>query len=74
MTDDAWAERRKKSLSPKEVLMVAHAHLVSGIDQHALASMYGVNAGRIAEAIAVMRDAAENHRRLYRDHKQPVGV
>ena len=63
---DHWADKRKTSLTPREVIMVAHAHLVCGIDQHALASMYGLNAGRIAEAIGVMRDAAENHRSLTR--------
>lgn len=67
--NDHWAEKPKTALSPREVVQVAHAHLVCGIDQHALAAMFGVNAGRIAEAVGVMREAAENHRKRYRDRK-----
>lgn len=67
---NGWASERKKSLTPQEVLMVAHAHLVGGIDQHALASMYSVNPGRIAEACVVMREAAESHQRRYRERRQ----
>lgn len=69
---NGWATERKKDLTPQEVLMVAHAHLVGGIDQHALSSMYSINPGRIAEACVVMREAAENHKMLYRGRvKQP---
>jgi len=63
----AWATTRKTDLTPQEVVMVAHAHLICGVDQHMLASMYGINAGRIAEACVVMRMAAENHKQLYRE-------
>lgn len=65
-----WAQSKKKALTPQEVIMVAHAHLICGIDQHILASMYGVNQGRINEACVVIRDTAENlmqrHRELRR--------
>jgi hypothetical protein len=69
---DVWAEKPKTALSPREVVQVAHAHLVCGIDQHALAAMFGVNAGRIAEAVSVMRNAAENHRKIYQQRKVAV--
>lgn len=67
---NGWAVERKKDLSPHEVLMVAHAHLIGGVDQHTLASMYSVNQGRINEACVVMREAAENHRQLHRDREK----
>lgn len=65
----AWAKERKTSLTPQEVVMVAHAHLVCGIDQHSLAGMYGVNPARVAEAVVVMRETAEDHMRLYRERR-----
>jgi hypothetical protein len=65
----SWAKEAKKSLTPEEVIMVAHAHLICGVKQHHLASMYGVDSGRVAEAVVVMREAAENHMRLYRERR-----
>lgn len=61
-----WATERKRELTPQEALMVAHAHLIGGVDQHTLASMYSVNQGRVNEAIVVLREAAENHKTLHR--------
>lgn len=61
-----WATEPKKSLTPNEVLIVANAALVSGVFQHHLAAMYGVDSGRIAEAVVAIRWAAENHRKVYR--------
>jgi hypothetical protein len=55
-----------KALSFIEVLRVVHASEMLNIDQHKLAAMYGINAGRIAEAVVTLRWAAENHKMLYR--------
>lgn len=55
----------KTKLEPREVLMVAHAHIIGEIDQHSLASMFGINSARVAEAIVAMRWAMENHKQLY---------
>ena len=59
-----------RGLTPEEVLKVAHAHLIAGIDQHRLASMFAINSARIAEAVVVMREAAENHAKLYRERSK----
>ena len=53
------------SLTPEEILRVAHAHLVLGIEQHHLASIMGVNSGRINEACRAIEWAMENHRAVY---------
>ena len=47
----------KTALTPDEKLRVASAHLLSGVDQHVLASIFGVNPGRIAEAVTAVRAA-----------------
>ena len=41
----------KASLTPREKLKVAHAHLIFGVSQHTLAGLFEVNPGRISEAI-----------------------
>lgn len=64
-----WAKERKTALSPQEVLMVAHAHLIGGVEQHTLAAMFSINSARIAEAVVVMREAAEKHMEAYRARK-----
>jgi len=61
-----WAKERKTALTPQEVLMVAHAHLIGGVEQHTLAAMFSINAARIAEAVVVIREASENHMQAYR--------
>jgi hypothetical protein len=48
----------KSALTPAEKIKVAAAHDVFGIDQHALAFIFGVNQGRIAEAINEIHKAA----------------
>lgn len=48
----------KVSLSPEEKIKCAAAHELLGVDQHILAFIFGVNQGRIAEAITEMRKAA----------------
>lgn len=49
----------KTALAPDEKLRVAFAHMVLGVDQHTLAAMYGVNSGRVAEAVTAVRQALE---------------
>ncbi len=70
MSSPGWATEPKKNLTAREVLMVAHAHLVCGVDQAVLASMFGINSGRINEAIKVVRDACEHHRELHAQRTQ----
>ena len=55
----------KTFLEPHEVLIAAYSHLIQGIDQHHLATIYNVNPGRIAEAVVALRWAIENHKELY---------
>ena len=62
----SWAKEAKKSLTETEVLQVAHAVLVCGVSQHHLAGMFGVDSGRVAEAVVAVRWAAENHKTIYR--------
>lgn len=43
------------SLSPNDKLRVIYAHVLLGVPQHTLAAMYGINAGRVAEAVSEWR-------------------
>lgn len=47
----------KTVLTPVEKLKAAYAYEVLGVEQHIIAALYGINAGRIAEAIAEVRKA-----------------
>jgi hypothetical protein len=47
----------KTAFSPEDKIRVAFAHLCLGIDQHKLAGMYGINPGRVAEAVKAVREA-----------------
>ena len=47
----------KTILEPIEKLKVAYIYETYGIDQHAIAALYGVNSGRVAEAIGDVRKA-----------------
>lgn len=49
---------KKTTLTPEEKIRVAMGHEVYGIEQHALAALFAVNPGRIADAIAEIRMAA----------------
>lgn len=49
----------KKSLTPREKVKVAYAYLIRGVDQHTIASMFEVNAGRVAEAVKEIRAAVD---------------
>lgn len=50
----------KTSLTPEERIKAAYLHIVRGIAQHDVAVAFGVNQGRIAEAVAAIALAAEN--------------
>jgi hypothetical protein len=45
----------KASLSPEEKLKAAYLHEVVGLDYHTLTIIFGVNPGRIADAIKDVR-------------------
>jgi hypothetical protein len=62
-----WKIDKKPYLTQREVLIVAYAHLISGVDQQTLAAIYNVNQGRISEAVTVVRTACEQHMEMYRD-------
>lgn len=47
----------KTGLTPREKLAVAYFHLIVGYAQQDLAALYGINQGRIAEAIGELRAA-----------------
>ena len=47
---------RKTHLTPDEKLRAAYAYLINDIEQH-IASLFGVNSGRIAEAVMAVRAA-----------------
>lgn len=49
--------KKKTALTPEEKLRAAYAHLINGVDQHVIASLFAVNSGRVAEAIADVRKA-----------------
>jgi hypothetical protein len=49
----------KAALSAEEKLRVAYGHLILGIDQHDLTALFGINPGRIAEAIKAVAIAVE---------------
>jgi hypothetical protein len=47
----------KTCLDPREKIKAAYLHEVMGVDQHIIAVFFGVNPGRIAEAIIDVRKA-----------------
>jgi hypothetical protein len=53
-----YAER-KTALTPQEKLRVVVAVLVDGIDQHKVASLMGVNPGRVNEIVVMVRNLLE---------------
>ncbi|HEY1881229.1 MAG TPA: hypothetical protein VGG68_14980 [Caulobacteraceae bacterium] len=50
---------RKTALSAQEKLRVVVAVLVDGIDQHKVASLMGVNPGRVNEIVVAVRRLLE---------------
>jgi hypothetical protein len=66
--NDHWSPAGQKTdLTPREVLKIAYAHLILGIEQMPLATQYETNQGRISEAISVVKEACENHREYHAD-------
>jgi DNA-directed RNA polymerase specialized sigma24 family protein len=47
----------KTALTPTEQLKAAYLHLVEGHPQHTLAQVFGVNQGRVNEAVLKVRRA-----------------
>lgn len=47
----------KASLSPEEKLKAAYLHEITGLDYQTLTIIFGVNPGRIADAITAVREA-----------------
>ena len=52
--------KHKTALTPQEKLRIAVAVLVEGVPQHVIAALFGVNPGRVAEAVVAIRRAIEN--------------
>jgi len=46
---------KKTDLTPDEKIRIAMGYEVYGIEQHALAALFAVNPGRVADAIAEIR-------------------
>jgi transposase len=61
----------KTHLTPDEKLRAAYAHLINGVDQHVIASLFGVNAGRVNEAIMVIRAAIADIQPVKRTRGRP---
>ena len=53
---------RKPALTFEQRVQVVFGHYYLGISQHDLAAMFGVNAGRVAEACTAVRDALASKR------------
>jgi hypothetical protein len=47
----------KANLEPLEKLKAAYMHDVLGVDQHIIAAFFGINSGRVNEAIRDVRQA-----------------
>jgi hypothetical protein len=47
----------KTFLTPDEKLRAAYAHIINGVDQHHIAALFGINPGRVNEAIQDVRKA-----------------
>ena len=57
----------KTALTPAEKLRVAHAHLIDGVAQDVLARLFGVNGGRVNEAVQAVRQALGDE-----EHQEPL--
>lgn len=58
MRDKPYLET-KTALTPAERLKAAYAVLINGWDQHEVASLMGVNPGRVNEAVTAIRKAID---------------
>jgi hypothetical protein len=47
----------KNNLTHDEKLRAAYAYLINDVPQHHIAALYGVNQGRISEAVAMVSKA-----------------
>jgi len=47
----------KANLTHDEKLRAAYAHLINDVPQHHIAALYGVNQGRVSEAVAMVSKA-----------------
>lgn len=47
----------KSDLTHDEKLRAAYAYLINNVPQHHIAALYGVNQGRISEAVALVAKA-----------------
>ena len=45
------------ALTPEQKLRAAVAHILDDVPQHIIASLFGVNQGRVNEAVAAVREA-----------------
>lgn len=52
-----YRRKNKAELSPEEKLKAVYLHELRGFDQDILADIFGVNAGRIADAVKSVRKA-----------------
>jgi hypothetical protein len=57
---------KRVSLTPEQRMQVAFAVIYQGLDQHTVAAMFGVNAGRVAETVQAVRIAIDNPKGLLR--------
>ncbi len=55
----------KESLSPEEVIMAVVMHR-DGAENQQIARWFGINQGRISEAIQAMEWASQNHMQIYK--------
>lgn len=60
----------KTALTEREKVMAYVASRLHGVDQHVIASMYGVNSGRVNEAIQAIEYAVQNTMEIYHLIKQ----
>jgi hypothetical protein len=49
------ADLHRTALTPSEKLRAAVAVLIEGVPQHVVAALFGVNPGRVAEAVTTIR-------------------
>lgn len=47
----------KGNLTHDEKLRAAYAHLINDVPQHHIAALYGVNQGRVSEAVTLVSKA-----------------
>ena len=48
---------KKTELTPDEKLRAAYANIINDVEQHHIAALFGVNSGRVSEAVQAVRHA-----------------